>query len=188
LAFGIKAGMSVFSVITSELITTDPSDPRIMADIQNKLMPNIGFGMYYHTPNFFAGISTPRLFEQSLDKTNQNLVKRQYYVTLGGVFTINEAWKLRPSTLIKSTFGAPIAMDFSLAAIFVDKFWFGSTYRFNAAFGVFAQFQISQQFRIGLASDFSTTLIRKGNVGTYELLLSYDFLSNKNSKRLVRYF
>jgi hypothetical protein len=61
-------------------------------------------------------------------------------------------------------------------------------YRLNAAYGVFAQYQINPQFRIGVASDFSATQIRKYNYGTFEVLLSYDFRYNRQGIRSPRYF
>lgn len=101
---------------------------------------------------------------------------------------MNSDWKVRPTSQVKATIGAPISIDLSVAGIYQDKIWFGSMYRLNAAFGLFAQYQISPSFRIGLASDFSTTQIRKYNYGTYEFLLSYDFKFNKQGIRSPRYF
>ena len=71
---------------------------------------------------------------------------------------------------------------------FRDRIWLGTMYRVNAAFGVFAQYQINPQFRLGVASDFSTAKIRKYNYGTFEVLLSYDFRYNRQGIRSPRYF
>jgi type IX secretion system PorP/SprF family membrane protein len=188
LSFGLKAGLNVISSQTSLLQTTQSNDINLLTNVRSRINPNFGFGVYYHTPKFFAGLSTPKLIEQSLDGTEKNKEKRHYFGLVGAVIPVSSNWKIRPTSQVKATIGAPISVDISLAGIYQDKVWLGSMYRLNAAFGVFAQYQISPSFRIGLASDFSTTQIRKYNYGTYEFLLSYDFSFNKQGIRSPRYF
>ena len=188
LSFGLKAGLNVISTQTSLLQTTQSNDINLLNNVRNRINPNFGFGIYYHTPKFFAGLSTPKLIEQSLDGTTTNKEQRHYFGIVGAVIPLSSAWKLRPTSQVKATIGAPISIDMSVTGIYQDKIWFGSMYRLNAAFGAFAQYQISPSFRIGLASDFSTTQIRKYNYGTYEFLLSYDFKFNKQGIRSPRYF
>jgi type IX secretion system PorP/SprF family membrane protein len=188
LSFGLKAGLNVISSETSLLQTTQSNDLSLFNNVRSRINPNVGFGIYYHTPKFFAGLSTPKMIEQSLDGTKSNKEKRHYFGIIGAVFPVNSKWKIRPTSQVKATIGAPISIDLSVSGIYQDKIWFGTMYRLNAAFGLFAQYQISPSFRIGLASDFSITQIRKYNYGTYEFLLSYDFKFNKEGIRSPRYF
>lgn len=188
LAFGLKAGLNLINSQTSSLSTTQSGDVNLMNNMRNRVNPNFGFGMYYHSPRFFAGISTPKLIEQSIDGTETNKEKRHYFAIVGAVLSVSKDWKIRPTSQIKATVGAPMSIDFSVAGIYSDKIWIGSMYRLNAAYGVFAQYQINPQFRIGIASDFSATKIRKYNYGTFEVLLSYDFRYNKQGIRSPRYF
>lgn len=188
LALGLKAGLNLINSQTSTLSTTQSGDVNLMSNLRNRVNPNFGFGMYYHSPRFFAGISTPKLIEQSLDGTATNKEKRHYFGIIGAVLPINSDWKIRPTSQVKATIGAPISIDLSVSGIYKDRVWFGSMYRLNAAFGVFTQYQINHSFRVGLATDFSTTQIRRYNYGTYEMLLSYDFSFNKQGIRSPRYF
>ena len=188
LAFGVKAGLNIISSNTSDLVTTVSGDPNLIQNVQNKINPNFGTGIYYHTPNFFVGAATPKLLEQSIDGTETNKEKRHYFLIGGGIFRVNNEWKIRPTGQVKITANAPISIDLSATGIYMDQVFFGTMYRLNAAFGAFAQYQINPQFRIGLASDFSTTAIRNYNYGTYEVLLSYDFAFNRKGIRSPRYF
>jgi type IX secretion system PorP/SprF family membrane protein len=188
LAFGLKAGLNLINSETSTLNTTQAGDQNLQNNMRNRINPNFGFGMYYHSPRFFAGISTPKLIEQSIDGTETNKEKRHYFAIVGAVIPVSKEWKIRPTSQVKATFGAPMSIDFSVAGIYNDKVWLGSMYRLNAAYGVFAQYQINPQFRIGLATDFSSTVIRKYNYGTFEVMLSYDFRFNKQGIRSPRYF
>jgi type IX secretion system PorP/SprF family membrane protein len=188
LAFGIKAGLNILSARTNDLQTTQSQDPSLFQNIQNRINPNFGAGIYYHTPSFFIGAATPKIIEQSIDGSLSNKEKRHYFVIAGGLLKMNELWKIRPTGQLKMTASAPISVDFSLTSIYRDQVFFGVMYRLNAAFGGFIQYQINKQFRVGLASDFSTSAIRNYNYGTYEVLLSYDFAFNRSGIRSPRYF
>jgi type IX secretion system PorP/SprF family membrane protein len=134
-------------------------------------------------------LSTPKILEKAYDgASTTNLERRHYFGIIGGVFSLNSSWKMRPSAQIKLTLGAPISIDLSTAAIYKEKFWIGATYRLNAAFGAFVQYQITPQFKLGIASDFGTQAIRNYNYGTFEMLASYDFVFKKQGIRSPRYF
>lgn len=189
LAFGVKGGINVINVATSGLLTTTADDPKLIQNVRNNVNPNIGFGVYYHTPFFFLGASSPKLLEQSYDGvTTTNLERRHYFGIIGGVIPVSNRWKLRPTGQVKMTEGAPLSAEVSLAAIFIEKVWLGAMYRWDAAAGAFVQFQLSPQFKIGFATDFGVKSIRNYNDGTFELLLSYDFKFKKEGIRSPRYF
>jgi type IX secretion system PorP/SprF family membrane protein len=189
LSFGIKGGFNMISIGTSTLQTTEVNDPKLLQNVRNNINPNIGFGVYFHSPRFFIGASSPKLLERGYDGISKvNLEKRHYFGIIGGVFPINNHWKIRPTTQIKLTEKSPISIDASVAAIYKERIWFGGMYRLNAAFGVFAQYQVSPQFKLGIASDFGTQAIRNYNYGTFEVLISYDFVFKKVGLRSPRYF
>jgi len=189
LSVGLKAGMNLINVGTDGLVTDVPSDPKLLQNVQNRINPNIGAGLYYHTPRFFVGVSTPKMLENSYDgasKTNKE--RRHYFGIIGGVVPLNEVWKLRPAAQVKMAVGAPMSIDLSTAGIYREKIWLGATYRVAAAFGAFVQYQISPQFKLGVATDFGTQAIRNYNYGTFEILASYDFTFKKKGLRSPRYF
>jgi type IX secretion system PorP/SprF family membrane protein len=189
LSFGIKGGINMISIGTSTLQTTEANDPKLLQNVKNNINPNFGFGVYYHSPKFFVGASSPKLLERGYDGVSKvNLEKRHYFGIIGGVFPINNDWKIRPTTQIKLTEKSPISIDASVAAIYKESIWFGAMYRLNAAFGVFLQYQVSPQFKLGIASDFGTQAIRNYNYGTFEALISYDFAFKKVGIRSPRYF
>jgi type IX secretion system PorP/SprF family membrane protein len=151
-------------------------------------MPNMGAGLLFKRERLFVGISAPKLFQNSLDGTTENLEKRHFFTQIGGVINLDEAWKLRPSTQLIYISGAPINLDLSLATIYQERFIFGAMYRLQSAFGIFLQYQINDKFRISLASDFSTQAIRSYNYGTYELGLAYDLSLKFHKGQTFRYF
>lgn len=188
LVFGLKGGVNMINIGKTDLETIKDGDPKLLLNVRNKINPNFGTGIFYHTPAFFLGISCPKILEHSYDGSSTNMERRHYYLVTGGVFRVNQDWKLRPTTQVKFTQGAPVSVDMSVAGICSEKFWIGVMYRLDAAFGVFTQFQVSNQFKIGIASEFGTQEIRKYNYGTFEIMASYDFNFKKEGIRSPRYF
>lgn len=186
LALGLKGGVNMLNVATQSLSNVEANDPAF-ANALNQINPNVGFGVYYHDEHFFIGLSSPRILEKSASTTTY-LEQRHYFGIVGGIFSVAEQWKLRPSIQIKSAMGAPLSLDFSIAAIFKDKLWLGAMNRWNAAGGAFVQYQLNRQFRLGLASEFGLASLRNYNNGTFEVLMSYDFNYKKSDVKSPRYF
>lgn len=188
LAFGIKGGFNLVNVGSATLQATDQNDLNLLRDVRNNVNPNLGFGVYYHTPVWFIGVSTPKLLEQSYDGSETNIEKRHYFANVGGVITVNNAWKIRPIAQTKFTVGSPLSLDLSIAGIYQERFYIGALYRLDAALGAFVQYQITPQFKLGFATDFGTQEIRNYNYGTFEVMASYDFIFKKTGVRSPRYF
>lgn len=187
LSFGLKAGMNVISLNTSTLITTE-DDPNLSKDVRNQVNPNLGFGVYYRAKNWFFGVSSPKLFEQSYDGTALNLEKRHFFVNTGAVFALTPTFKLRPVVQAKMTNGAPLSLDFSLAGIIQERFFVGAFYRLSAATGLYLQYQVAPTLRVGVATELGLTAMRKYNDGTYEIMLSYDISRKQSGIKSPRYF
>jgi hypothetical protein len=173
----MKAGVTSNSALINQLQTAENNDPKFQNNYLNRMNPNFGLGILYHTPNFFAGASIPRILETSIYANSANKEVRHYYFTAGGTIKLSENWKMRPTGMMKIVLNSPLSVDLSIAGIYNDQFHFGAMYRFNSAFGIFGQFVINKRFKIGIATDFSTTAIRTNSAGTYEILLTYDFIS-----------
>ena len=187
LALGLKGGINMLNVASDGIQNVQANDPAFM-NLQNQINPNVGFGIYYHNPHFFLGLSSPRILENSSSNPNSYLESRHYFGIIGGVFSVAKSLKMRPSVQVKATMGAPISVDASLAGIISDKLWIGGMYRLNSSAGGFVQYQISRQFRLGVGADFGTNGLRNANSGSYELLISYDFNYKKSDVKSPRYF
>ncbi len=188
LAFGLKGGINIINSRTDQLTTSQVNDPNLLAAARNQILPNFGGGVYYHTPKWFVGLSTPKLLEGSTDGTGSAREQRHYFLIGGGVLKLNNAWKLRPTTQLKYTVGSPLSIDLSAAFIYKKKLWLGIMHRWADSFGGFVQYQISPQFKAGMAYDQTMTELSGYNAGTYEVLLSYDFVFKKKGIRSPRYF
>lgn len=192
LAFGIKAGLSYYSI--DEALYNDPqvnSDPYFNNRF-NIWKPNVGAGIYLHQPKWYVGFSSPRLIENDYNKDGayKAIEQSHYYGIAGYVFdlTNNGSIKMRPTGLVKLTKGAPASIDGTLSFLFNEKFWIGGAYRVDDSVGALADFQISKQLRIGYAYDYPISKIRPYNSGSHEIFLLFDFKFDKSKYKSPRYF
>ncbi len=182
LSFGLKGSMHLLDIRFSEL-NQDPSfpDAQLQADIQNRLSPNVGAGIYYHTEHFYAGLSVPRFLETShFQESSLSTAKEQmnFYFITGYVWDFHPMWKFKPTILTKATLGAPLQMDVSANFMYNEAFIFGAAYRWDAAFSGMIGFNISRSFLVGLAYDREITELGSSafNDGSFEVILRYDFI------------
>lgn len=180
LSFGVKGVVNLLNGDISQLYTIDQNDMTLANNYRNKATGNLGLGIYYRSKQFFVGASTPSLLEPTVVPTDLQFVrKRHMYISIGGYFQVNRMVKIRPSAMIKLVENAPLAIDVSTAFIFHDKFWLGINHRITESVGVYAQFQLSKQFKAGYGFDVSVNKLVRYNFGTHEIMLSYDMLRNR---------
>ena len=108
LSIGIKLGVVNYDFDQSIIRTTNVGDNSFIFEGEGEFKSNIGFGMYYHRPKWYAGLSIPWFIE------NESFnIQRHYYGIFGGIVNLSEGLKLKPSILIKYTAGAPFGYDLS---------------------------------------------------------------------------
>lgn len=179
LAFGLKTECNAYNFDLTNLNATNPIDNQTR-QMENTISPNIGFGVYYSTEQFYVGFSIPKLLENNFlysDYTeNIFMEQRHYYLISGGLITLSNNLKLKPTSLIKLTKAAPIEADFTSEFLYNDSYSLGVMYRTGDALGLLFGFAVTEQLNIGYSFDWS--LVNKTanyNDGSHELILRYDF-------------
>jgi len=198
LAFGLKGGINLVQGDLNTLQLDDASDQSFSNNIESDLLPNFGFGMYYSTSKWYVGLSTPKLLENKFENsisttsTQSSAEKRHYFLIAGTVFNLNSdgSIKLKPTTFVKVTNGAPFEADITGMFIIKDKIELGAMFRTSDAAGLLVGYNFTDQLRFGYSFDWSfvnTTF--KYNNGSHEVMLRYDFIFNDKAKiRSPRYF
>lgn len=195
LAFGLKAGISYYKASLSELTTWDENDYIFKNDLQGKVIPKFGFGMYYHHKGkWYAGFSIPTLlaYEKgngfSFDINETSFMRRHYMLTGGYIFTASKNVKLKPSVLFKYIPGAPFQADINFSVLFKETVWLGTSFRTGDAMVGFIEYQASNRFRVGYSYDFTFSQVRKYSSGSHEIMIGYDFVNNNVKVKSPRYF
>jgi len=191
LAFGLKGGLNMYQADLASLSTVevDPSN----VNIQSQLLPNFGFGLFWHAPRYYVGVSAPKLLENDFTEASGTAVQpateaRHYFLIGGYVMDLSKDIKFKPSFMFRSVEGAPLSLDLNANFLLRERIWFGAMYRLGNAFGLMGQYQINDQLRAGYAFDLTTTAIGAYNAGTHEVMLSYDFRFLKGRTISPRYF
>lgn len=194
LGLGIKGGFSYYTAKVSDLTVWDAGDDVFAGTTRSEALPKFGFGAYYFTPKWYAGLSVPTLLaydpdrDFNLDMEHSSALSRHYFLTAGYVFTASESIKLIPSVLVKYQPAAPVQVDLNFNVMYRDMFSLGIAYRTNDAFSVIAQFQINKRYRVGYAYDIVTSKIGNYTSGTHEIMLGFDFGKDIIKTKTPRFF
>ncbi|MEP0367232.1 MAG: type IX secretion system membrane protein PorP/SprF [Cyclobacteriaceae bacterium] len=191
LSMGLQGGFRQSSINYGELGINDPN----LASTTGEISPNFGVGLYLYTNTYYVGVSSPRLFRNTLNVSDNNDLNEfstkeipHYFITSGMVFELNPVVKIKPSILLKSVGGAPLEMDINANVILDDKVWLGLSYRSFDSFSFLFDLQASPQLRFGYAYDYTLTDLKAVTSGSHELMVNYRFVFSKNKVVTPRYF
>lgn len=197
LAFGLKAGFDILDVDYSRLNIYDPTDSQFTENIDNKLQPQVGAGVYYYTDRVYVGFSVPNFLNTEHYKSGNGddgqddelIAERLHYFLIAGyVFTLGPSLKFKPATMIKWVSGSPLQADVSANFLFHDKFTIGTAYRWDSAVSAMAGFQITDRFFAGIGYDFQTSDIEKYSDGSYEVFLRFEVFKSTERILTPRFF
>lgn len=186
LAFGLKASTNILNIAFDKL-SYAVADPSFETNLNNKLSPNIGSGVYFYSDNTYLGLSVPNFLEtRHYDRTstiNSAKITAQermhFYFIAGRVFDLSENIQFKPAFLSKIVQGAPLQIDASANFMINEKFILGAAYRWTAAASVMAGFQINESWLIGYGFDLETTRLKAYNSGSHEIFLRYELPKQK---------
>ncbi|BFM43570.1 type IX secretion system membrane protein PorP/SprF [Flavobacterium sp. CFS9] len=190
LSFGIKATANLFNLDINKLNPENQGDPQFQ-NLNNRITPNIGAGVYWHSDKAYLGLSIPNFIETNRYNDDDTAIfkdKINYYLMAGYVFDLDYYIKFKPALLTKMVQGAPLQVDVSGNFMFNDKFVIGLAYRWSASVSVMAGFQITDGLYVGYGYDHETTNLRRYNSGSHEVFLRFEFLNNYNRITSPRFF
>ncbi|WP_458627386.1 PorP/SprF family type IX secretion system membrane protein [Winogradskyella sp. PC D3.3] len=197
LSFGVKGGVNFLDVDYTKLNIYDVNDSQFLENINNRLYPQIGAGIYYNTDKMYVGLSVPNFLNSkhynadNIDDINVDefaIERLHYFLIAGYVFDINDHLKFKPATMIKMVDGSPLQVDVSANFLINDKFTLGAAYRFDAAITAMAGFQVTNKLFIGMGYDYQTTDIETYSDGSYEVFLKFDVFKNVERILTPRFF
>ncbi|MBK7382574.1 MAG: type IX secretion system membrane protein PorP/SprF [Flavobacteriales bacterium] len=194
LAFGLRAGVSVYSARLSDLRYWDANDPLYQTDIVNAPVGKFGFGLYWHNATSYIGLSVPTIYasdgklSMNANDAVDHYFTQHYYLQAGKVFPLSESFDIKPSTMIKYLPSAPIEADVNCNLLYRERVWFGLGYRTGDALVGMVEYQVNPQIRIGYAYDMTTSRLRTYTSGSHEVMLGVDFGRNLVKIKTPRYF
>lgn len=190
-SFGMKGGVQVLDVDYSKLNTRNPIDGDLNNNVDSKISPIVGAGIYLYNQDWYIGVSSPNLliakhYHNSKRSTGNSI--KYSYLTAGKNFLLTEKIKFKPSFLLKYASGSPLSADFSLNFLFRNKFATGFSYRYNAAFSGFMKIKLNSFLTLGYSYDLSTSSdIKYFSGGSHEVFLKVSLKSSIKNARQPRW-
>jgi type IX secretion system PorP/SprF family membrane protein len=191
LSFGLQAGVTNYVARYSELTSKDPNDPNLSQADVSGYSPSFGAGIYYYSEKFYLGLSSPFLLNNLLKSqqvANSFRMSSTYFLTSGVVLKISDEVKLKPSTLIKYTAGAPVQIDLNTNFLFHEVLWVGASLRNFSSVNFLVQFNVNEQLRIGYDYDLNLNKVSSLYRGSHEIMLNYFFSFSQKNVVTPRYF
>lgn len=165
----------------------DPSQDPLIPDGKESIIAfDMGFGLYYSTTDYYAGLSVTHLNEPKLKYIQGTpYVARQFYGMAGYNLRLNNpAFELLPSVFLYSD-GKVFQTTVNTLVRYNKKVWGGVSYRAGDSMSGIFGIELYNGIRISYAYDFPMNDIRKSTSGSHEFLVNYcfDLSLGRNSMR-----
>ncbi len=182
LGIGISLGMlnktlsPEWLIPSGDVHTPATGDPLIPENKESIVAFDAGFGMYYKTEKYYAGLSVTHLNQPKIKFSKGTpYVSRHYYLTAGYTLQLpNPSLELLPSLF---AFSDGKVTQFTVTSLvrYNKKVWGGVSYRAGDALTGLVGFELYNGIRLGYAYDFTLSDIRKNSSGSHEFLVNYCF-------------
>ena len=193
LAFGVKGGFTFhdIGIAESQITLIDQGDP-FFANAINETTPNVGAGVYFYKPSkYYISVSIPNILNGvHLDANGTKIgsESEHFFAAAGYVFDLSENFKLKPHTLIKYAFDAPVSYDINANVFMFDVVEVGVGYRLEDSFSGMINFQVADNLRIGYAYDAIQSDLNIVTNSSHEIFINFDLNFSTKVSRSPRYF
>src|SRR5690606_31628788 len=97
---------------------------------------------------------------------------RNYFLTAGYDYVINEIYTISPSFLLKAINGAPIQLDINAKLHIIDRVWAGLSYRTSDAIVPMIGVN-SNKLYFGYSYDIGLSKLKKYENGSHEFFVGF---------------
>ena len=190
LAFGLRFGIYQYLFNWNAITYKDPAD--FSKNQTSTIVPTADAGLYYYSSSMYAGLSATHLYSGRLtDVTTQNgefaQLSPHLFFTAGKAWAISEKLIFSPSCMVKYVANSPVAADLNLSFLLDQRIWMGLSVRTGYGIVVYAQFHVTEKFKVGYSYDFGINKIGKAGGGSHEIMIGYDFNLKKSKYFSPRY-
>mgnify|MGYP001221393230 FL=1 len=186
LSLGVSAGISEYAFDPTGMVTVNP-DPLLPSSRVAATSPNLNTGLFYHSDNFYAGLSAYNLIgRRALLRQDIAVAFHDfhYYLTFGGLVRLADDVQLKPSVLVKHVKGSPTSYDLNAMFLFQERVWLGGSFRSNVrifedqlqedlskrnAVALVMEYFVSSSMRVGYAYDYNLNALNSYRTESHEL-------------------
>ena len=191
LSFGIQGGINFYTIRWNQIVVGKNNPDVVLENNFKPYSPNIGYGVFYNTKNFFSGFSVPEVFYKNSEGneiagSKFRFRNHHFYWYSGYVQDLGDYFKFKPTLLVKKVWGAPIQADIMANLMFRNALGIGVGYRSGDAFILMCEFNI-RNLSLSYSFDYTLTELSTISSNTHEIGLSYSFVKSYRNIS-IRYF
>jgi len=188
-SFGMQTGFVSYKNEIGNLNLRVSDDPLFQPGVGNSTKFNIGAGATYMTDNLYLSFSVPKLINS---KTNNGVeivdYERHFYLLAAYLYDLKPGLKFKPSVLLRGVAGAPLSFDINLSMLINNQIWVGAFSRNFKTFGVMAQFDFLDAYKLGYSFELLGTDFSNNKLSTHEIILSADIAIFSHQSIYKRFF
>ncbi len=185
LRFGLQVGVAQIAYAGNDVVLSDINDPEAQLQNTSSITLQMGTGIFYQAPQWYAGVSVPRMLTPEYDgggqwKTSHSISAYNYHILLGKKWKLHPDWQLHTgiyskkiSALEHQTEGFALAETHALSA--------GLGYRHKDAWMFLMQWKVNDQLAIHYGYDYPANQLRSARQASHEWMLSYVFSYNNRA-------
>ena len=177
LSLALKGGITNTNSDYAGLSLANPNDPQFPTTSISEIQPDFGFSAYFFSKKYYVGFAIPALLRNANFYPESKLVIPQdfhYFTTAGYRFTLNDAFKLGLSTLVKGVIGSPLQADLNAQLLYNDFIGLGVTYRTSNDLAAILSIKMFNKFTISYSYDFGFSELSRYHSNTHEIMLIFD--------------
>lgn len=185
-SFGLYAGVQQQKIDAGKITLTDFNDPAIGNGGSVFVAPEIWPGILLYNDNTFFGLSVRQVMGNKVsDFGIENKLVPHFLLNGGHRFRTSKDVAFMPSTLIKLTGAAPLAIDINMMMEYKKIFGLGVSYRNTDAFVAMLKVNFLRFFSLGYAYDITTSKLRVGSSNTHEIILGINACPPDDSRNKI---
>lgn len=192
LSFGLRAGVFNYTYNWDAITYKDQTDVYNTHNQTSTIVPTADAGLYYYTNTLYVGLSATHLYSGRLTSVSNlngddSKLAPHLFFTFGKAWSLSENLIFNPSLMIKGAKGSPSTADLNFSFLLKQRAWVGLSMRSTYGFVVYAQFNVTEKFKLGYSYDYGINKIGKVGGGSHEIMLGYDFNISKSKITSPRY-
>ena len=178
LSFGVKGDYGKFQSDFSGLAAQDIDDIILSSSVSQSYY-NVGAGLYYQSPQFFMGLSSPFLLNNSVLKPYYDLGEsalkfNHFYLTAGARF-FTERMAFFPTTLVKVVGGSPPQVDLNANFLLYQQIWLSAGVRTDRTLILSTGYVMKNGIKMMYSYDMTNFSNAYYSTGSHEFSVGYGF-------------
>lgn len=166
-SLGIFGGAMQYTINGSSLTPVNRDDPAVLN--LTSIVPDAAAGVWTYSDNLFTGLSAHQLLPVRITGSDNRLVPHLFF-TAGYAVRAGRG-SIIPSIHVKTALLSPVTLDVNLKYDWMNKFWFGVSYRKIDALAGMVGFSIGDFLEIGYAYDYTLSKIQAFSSNTHEIIV-----------------